>query len=99
VIESGSVVGEVGLEDIEVAIPVIVRDGRAHAGLLAPILIESDAGIFSSVGEGAVVVVVVEDGRGGVAGHVDVGPAVLVGVDGRYGEAVMAVGLGEAAFG
>ena len=42
-------------------------------------------------------IVVVEDGGGRVAGHVDVGPAVFVAVEGGDGEAVVAGGFGEAA--
>ena len=42
-------------------------------------------------------VVAVKDGGGGVAGDVDVGPAVLVVVEGGDGEAVVAVGALEAA--
>ena len=67
--------------------------GGAHTGLLAAVLVEGDAGVGADVGEGAVVVVAVEDGGGGVAGDVKVGPAVVVVVEGGNGEAVVAGGF------
>ncbi len=42
-------------------------------------------------------IVAVEDGGGGVAGDVDIGPAVFVVVKGGDGEAVVAVGVLDAA--
>ena len=98
VVKGGSVVRKVGLEDVEVAVAVVVADGGTHAGLLAAILVEGDTGVGGAVGEGAIVIVAVEDGGCGVAGHIDVGPAVFIGVNGGDGKAVVASGLGEAAF-
>ncbi len=79
------------------AIAVVVGCGGAHAGLLAAVFVEGDAGVGAYVGEGAVVVVAVEDGGGGVAGDVDVGPAVFVVVERGDGEAVVGGGLLDAA--
>src|ERR1017187_7775252 len=38
-VESGGVAGEVGLEDIEVAVAVVVGGGGSHSGLLAPVFV------------------------------------------------------------
>src|ERR1700680_1101275 len=38
-IQSGGVAGEVGLEDIEIAVAIEVGGGRSHSGLLAPVFI------------------------------------------------------------
>src|SRR6185437_7956872 len=60
VVEGGGVVGEIGLEDVQVAVAVVVGDRGAHAGLLAPILIEGNAGVGGAIGEGTVVIVAVQ---------------------------------------
>src|ERR1035438_7733627 len=75
------------------AVAVIVGNRRAHAGLLAAIFVEGCARSHGHVGEGAVVVVVVENAGRAVAGNEDVGPAVLVEIDCGYAEGVVAVGV------
>src|SRR4051794_41276058 len=97
-VEGSGVIGEVGLEDVEVSIPVVVADGGTHAGLLAPVLVEGDACVGGAIGEGPVMVVAVENGGRGIAGHVDVKPAVLLGVHGGTGGAGVAGGFCGTAF-
>ena len=77
-----------GLEDVQVAVGIEVADGQAHAGLLLPVLAEGDAGLEALLGEGAVVVVAEQQAGRGVAGDVDVGPAVAVEIGGGDGEGV-----------
>ncbi len=85
------VVDVAGDEEIEPAVAVVVAPGGA-GGPVA----ERDAGFFGDVGEGAVVVVVVEAVLAEV-GDVDVGPAVVVVVGDGYAEAPAVVG--DAGFG
>ena len=73
-------------------VAVVVADGDAHAGLGFGVGGEGDAGLDGDVLEGAVVLVLVEGGGGGVVGDVDVGPAVVVEVGGADAEAVGADG-------
>ena len=58
-----------------------------------PAIVESDAGVHGGFGERAVVIVVKEQTGRGVAGNVNVGPAVVVEIAGKRGEAVVGVGL------
>ena len=96
-VEGCGVVGEVGLEEVDAAVSVVVGGGGAHAGLLAAVFVEGDSGFGSDVGEGAVFVVAIEDGGGGVAGDVKIWPSVVVVVEGGDGEAVVGGGFFEAA--
>src|SRR5216683_2966269 len=98
-VERGGIVGEIGFEQIEFAVAVVVGNGRAHAGLLAPVVVESGAGDDGNVGERAVVIVVVKNAGGAVAGDINVRPAVVVVIKSGNAEGVMPVGLIDAGFG
>ena len=87
-VEGGDVVGEVGLEDVEAAVEVEVPHRHAHARLGGAELAVGDAARHGHVAERAVVLVPVEDRGGGVAGHVQVGPAVAVEVGGCWPSSV-----------
>src|SRR4051794_14898096 len=72
------------------AIEIVVADADAHAGLLLAVFAEGDAAHHSFFAEGAIVIVHEEEARRGIAGDVNVGPAVLVKVGGDNGHAVAA---------
>ena len=98
-IERGCVTGKVGLDDVKATVAVIVGDTDAHAGLRFAVGRVSGSGFDSDVGEGAVVVVLVEGGGSGVVGDVDVRPGVVVEVADDDAEAVGAGGFQDAGFG
>ena len=75
-----------GNEDIEPPVAVVVAKARP-GGPVA----QRDAGRFRNIGEGAVVVVVIETILA-VVGDVEVGPAVVVEVANRHAEAPAVVG-------
>src|SRR5262249_41842864 len=60
-------------------------------------LIERRAGRDADVGERTVAIIAEKDARRGIAGDVDVGPAVVIKVAGYDGEAKISGGLGETA--
>src|SRR5205085_8414806 len=91
--EGGSVVGKIRFEDIESAVAVIIADRRAHARLLAPIVVERRAGNDGNIGESSVLIVVIQNAGGAVACDKNVGLAVVVVIERGNAEAVMAVGL------
>ena len=91
-IQHVGVVGEMRLEDVEVAVEIVVADGDAHAGLLHPVLAQRDAALERFFAERAVVLVAKEPARRRIAGDVDVGPAVVVVVRGHGGHRVRARG-------
>ncbi len=92
------VVGEVGLEDVEAAVAVVVGHRRAHSRLRAAVFIERSAGYHGHVGEGSVAVVVVQNARRTVARDEDVGPAVVVVVERGDAERIVAAGLVDVGF-
>ena len=97
-VERGGVVGEVGFENVEAAVAVVVGGRGAHAGLGAAVFVEGCARGDGNVLEGAVAIVVIEDAWGGIAGDENVGPAVVVIVESGDAEGVMAVGLVDVRF-
>src|ERR1700732_2949317 len=61
VIEVAGVIGEVGLEDVEPAVTVVIGQGDTHSCLLVAVVVEGDTGHHRDVGEGAVMVVLEEN--------------------------------------
>lgn len=59
-IEAGRVAGEVGFDDVEAAVTIVIGDGHAHARLGLAVGGVSGAGFNGDIREGAVVVVSVE---------------------------------------
>ena len=51
VVEVAGVVGEVGLEDVEPAVAIIVADCHAHSGLVVPIVAVGASGEDGDIGE------------------------------------------------
>ena len=97
-VERVGVAGEVGFDDIEHAVPVEVAYRDPHTGLGSAVGGVGYAGFDGDVFEGAVFLVLVEGGGGGVVGNVDVGPAVTIEVGHSDGEGVGADGVEDAGF-
>ena len=89
-IEHGKIPGEVCLENIQVAIAVIVADGYPHACLFLAILAIGDAPHSTLFSKSAVVVVHEEKTRTRVARDVDVGPSIIVKIGCNYSKAIVA---------
>src|SRR5437588_8215527 len=89
VVERGSVVGKICLENIQIAVAVVIGNGSAHASLGAAIFVERGAGNNGNVGKGAVVIVAIQDAGRAVAGDIDIGPAVVVVIERGDAEGVM----------
>src|SRR5205807_480188 len=77
-IQRRSVLGEMGFEDIQAAVCIEVADSNTHAGLLAAIVVYGQASLQPLFGERAVAPVVEQQAGGGVAGHVDLLPAIAI---------------------
>src|SRR5204863_6724860 len=76
--ESMGVGAEMRFEDIEMSVVVVIANSQTHAALLTPVLVQRYPGLETALRERAVVIVAEEQAGRGVAGHVDVGPAVAV---------------------
>src|SRR6266568_1267394 len=90
-IERGCVVRKIGLKKIRTSVAIIIGDGRTHTGLLAAILVEGNAHFGGYVRESSILLVVIENARGAVASHIKIGPAIVVIIESRDAEAVVAV--------
>src|SRR5260370_27944300 len=77
-IERSGVVGEIGFENIELAVAVVVGNGGTHAGLFAAVVIEGSASGHGEVGEGSVAIVVIEDSGGAVPSNIEIRAALAV---------------------
>src|SRR3989441_4273970 len=95
-IERGRVAGEIRLDDVEIAVEVVIGGGDAHAGLGLAVGREGAAGFDGDIGERAVPFVLIERAGLRVVGDVNVGPAVVVEIGGEDAEAESAVGLQDA---
>ncbi len=80
-VQRRSIVGEIGFENVEMAVAVVVGDGRAHACLLAPVFVEGGARGDGDVGEGSIMIVAVENAGRAVAGDVNIGPAIFIEIE------------------
>ena len=105
-IQHVGVVGEVGLENIEVPVEIVVADRDAHARLLESVFAQRDAALEPLLAKGAVVLVAKQPARRRIARDVDVGPSVVVVIGGhgrhrigtlRGGDAGLAAHVGERA--
>src|SRR5207302_2182572 len=78
VVEVASVVGKIGLENIEPSVTVIVADSDSHSRLLMTILAVGTAGYNRDISAGAVVIVTAQHARLRLHGHINVRPAVVI---------------------
>ena len=98
VVEIAGIVGEIGFENVEPAIAVVVTDGDAHSGLLVAIFAVSASGHDGDVGESAVVVVAEQDAGLGIDRDVNVRPAVVIEIVGDGRDGVARAGFEDAGF-
>ena len=97
-VEGIGVAGEIRFYDIEIAVAVVIADGNTHACLRFGFGGERGAVLDGDVLEGAVMLVEIKRGGGGIVGHIDVGPAVVIEIGGGDAEAVGANGVPHACF-
>src|SRR5208337_1424119 len=88
VIQVRRVVGKIGFGEVQEAVAVVVCSGNGHPALGFPFAAEGDAGQLRKVGKSPVVVVVVKNAGGGIGSHIQVGPAVVIVVEGDYAQRV-----------
>ena len=97
---------EIGDEEAEAAAPIVIADGDAHAALLGSVLAHGDAHRKRDVLERAVFLILIQEIRRRIVGHVQIGPPVGVVVEprdaepevrARIGDARLRADLGEAA--
>ncbi len=77
-IEIRRVAFEIGFEDIEPAVEIIVANGDAHSGLFLTVFAVRNAADCAFLAECTVVIVHEQEAWGGVASKIDVRPSVVV---------------------
>ena len=97
-IEDRRIVAEVGEEEVEVAVTVIISHGDAHIGLLLAVAIHRHPGFHGAFREGPIMIVAEQQVGRGVAGHEQVGPGVVVVVKRHRRQTVASAGLQQAGF-
>src|ERR1035438_1412661 len=88
VVEVRRIVCEIGLEDIEPAVAVVIRHTHAHAGLLDAVLAVRAPRHYSDVCKRSIMVVVQQDASLGIDRNVNVGPSVVVEVVRHCGDRI-----------
>ena len=69
---------EVGLENVEAAVKVVIADRRHPCRPAPAVLVQCDAAVQMPSSRELSVGLSLEQARGGIAGHVDLGPAVVI---------------------
>jgi len=98
VIQGGRVAGEIGFDEIEIAVKIVIGSGNAHAGLGLTVGAERTTSFDGDVRECAVLFVLIERARGGVVSDVNVRPAIVVEIGGEDTETERAIGFEDAGF-
>src|SRR5258708_28763741 len=83
-------------EDVQVAIRIEVADTEPHSSLLPAVLIQRDTALQTALGERAIVIVAEQQAGRGVAGDVNIRPAVTVKIGGSRRERVIRRGCQNA---
>ena len=95
-VEVAGVVREIGFEDVEPAIAVVVGNSDAHAGLLMTAVAVGAIGHDGDIGKCAVMVVLKQDAGLGIDGDIDIRPAIVVEVIGDGSDGIARAGLENA---
>src|SRR4030095_5373228 len=94
-IERRSITGEVGLEDIEPPIMVVIRCCYTHSRLWLTVDTQSATCFDTNVRESSIFIVAVQRCRSRIVSDVDIHPAVIVQIHGKNTETVGSVRLGN----
>jgi len=78
VVEVAGVVREIGLENVEPPVAVVVRDSNSHPRLLVAVFTVCATGYDRNIGECPIVIVVKQNARLRIYRHVNVRPSVIV---------------------
>src|ERR1700682_1871106 len=74
-IEIRNVIREIGFENVEPAVEIVISYGESHAGLLFAVIAIGNATNCSFFAKGAIVIVQEQQARGRIASQVNVRPA------------------------
>src|SRR6478609_6433529 len=97
-VQTGWLELEMGLDDVEVSVEVIVADANAHSGHLLAVRADCDAAHQALFAKGAVVIIQEQKTLSRVAGHKEIWPSIFVDVEGNSREPVGTLDRGDAGF-
>ena len=84
-----SILGKVGLEDVEVAIQIVIPDSDAHSRLFHSVIAQGYATCNPILFECPVVLIDEEEARGRVGSNIYVGPTIFVEVRCYHGHSIV----------
>src|SRR6185369_7787832 len=89
-IQTVRVFAEMRLEQIDVAVEIVIADADSHPGLFLAVFAKGHAAHDAFLAKCPIVIVHEQQARRGIAGDVNVGPTILVEVGGDRGHAITA---------
>src|ERR1022692_3672183 len=88
--------GKMGLENVQMAVQVVVADADSHARLFLPLIAQGNATLYALLFESSVVLIDEQEAGSRIASNIYVGPAVLVEVRCHNGHSIARPGLPNA---
>src|SRR5260370_23927569 len=72
------VIGEVGLEHVQVPVEIVVANSNPHAGLLQTVFAQSNATLQALFAKRTIMLIAKEPTGRGIAGYINVGPTIVI---------------------
>jgi len=94
-VEHAGVVAEVRLEDVQIAVQVVVADRQAHPRLFHPVSVQRHSAFQPDIRKRSVVIVAQQETRRRIAGNIEVGPAIVVEIRRYRGQRIASLRLDE----
>ena len=91
-IENVGVVGEVRLEQVQIAVEIVIANSDSHARLLESVLAQGDAPFQALLLKRPVTEIAKQQARSSVAGQIEIHPSVAVKIRGNRGHAIPGIG-------
>src|SRR5580693_3272264 len=92
VVQRWRVAREVSLDDVQIAVQVIIRRGHAQSRLRLAVSAESAARLNGNVFEFAVLLILVQGAGSRVVGYINVRPSIIIKISNQHPETVSATG-------
>ena len=92
-IERRGVSREVGFHQVEVSVQIVIGGGNPHSRLRLAIRTQCTTRLQRDVHKLSVLLVLIKGARGGIIGHVDIGPSVIVEIGGEHAQPISPICL------
>ena len=92
VIEGRSIASKIRFDNVKIAVKIVIGGRYAHSSLRFAIGTERTASFHRDVGKFSVFTILIESAGRGIVGDVNVRPAVVVKIPGKYAEPIRPIG-------